>query len=375
MESAIHRGGRSVSVAGMEVGEGASTKVNANVGTSRSECSVDLEVEKALAAQEAGADAVMDLSIGGDLDLVRRELRGALEVPLGSVPVYQFGSGEVEPEDASPDDFLGALENHARDVDFVTVHAGVTRETLDTLERSGRTMGIVSRGGHFTQRYVRSTGEENPFYEHFGSVLDIAEEHGLVLSLGDGLRPGCIGDSGDAAKYHEARVLGELVERSRERGVGAMVEGPGHVPLHRVEEVVRRTKELAGGAPLYLLGPLVTDAAAGYDHVSAAIGGAVAGMNGADFLCYVTPAEHLGLPGVDDVVEGVRACRVAAHAADVAEGVPGAREGDDRVAGARASLDWEAQFRYSLFPDVARERWRSSGDACSMCDTLCPMKR
>lgn len=374
MRSALSRGGRRVSVDGMELGKGASTKINANVGTSRSECSVELEVEKALAAQEAGADAVMDLSIGGDLDLVRRRLSGELDVPLGSVPVYQAGV-EVDPRDASPADFFDALESHAEDVDFVTIHAGVTRETLGTLERAGRTMGIVSRGGRIHANHLRSSGEENPFYEDFEAVLDVAEEHDLTLSLGDGFRPGCLADAGDDAKYHEARVLGDLVERSRERGVAAIVEGPGHVPLDRVGEVVRRTKELARDAPLYLLGPLVTDAAAGYDHVSAAIGGAVAGMNGADFLCYVTPAEHLGLPDEEEVVEGVRACRVAAHAADVANGLDEAVERDRYVGEARASLDWEGQFGGSLFPRVARGRWRSSGDACSMCDELCPMKR
>lgn len=370
----VTRNGRTVSIAGMELGEGATTKVNANVGTSRSECSVEHEVEKAVAAQEAGADAVMDLSIGGDLDRVRRELREALDVPLGSVPVYQAGA-ERDVRDASPDDFFDALERHCRDVDFVTIHAGVTRETLGTLDRSDRTMGIVSRGGGLTERYVRATGEENPYFEDFEKVLDLAEEHDVVVSLGDGMRPGCLKDAGDDAKYHEARVLGDLVERCRERGVGAVVEGPGHVPLDEVPEVVRRTKELAREAPLYLLGPLVTDAAPGYDHVSAAIGGAVAGMHGADFLCYVTPAEHLGLPSVEDAVEGVRACRVAAHAADVATGVPGARERDDAVSEARASLDWEGQFDETLFPGVARERFRSSGDVCSMCDELCPMQK
>lgn len=370
----ITREGRTVSVAGMEVGVGATTKVNANVGTSMSECSVEYEVEKAVAAQEAGADALMDLSIGGDLDRVRREISDAIDVPLGSVPVYQAGA-EIDIRDASPDDFFDALERHGRDVDFVTIHSGVTKETLETLDRSGRTMGIVSRGGGLTERYIRATGEENPYFTEFEKVMDIAEEHDVVLSLGDGMRPGCLADSGDDAKYHEARVLGGLVERCRERGVGAIVEGPGHVPLNRVAEVVRRTKELARDAPLYLLGPLVTDAAPGYDHVSAAIGGAVAGMNGADFLCYVTPAEHLGLPTEEEVVEGVRTCRVAAHAADVANGVPGARERDDAVSRARATLDWEGQFDATLFPDVARKRWRQSGDVCSMCDELCPMQK
>lgn len=362
-----------VEVGDVEVGEGVSTKVNANVGTSDSECSVRKEVEKALAAQEAGADTVMDLSIGGDLDLVRERLREALDVPLGSVPIYQ-AAVERDLRDASVDDFFRALEEHARDVDFVTVHAGVTEETLETLKRCDRTTGIVSRGGSLTARYISSTGCENPFYDNFGSVLDLAEEHDLVLSLGDGLRPGCLADACDEAKFHEIEVLGNLVERCRDRGVGAMVEGPGHVPLDRVAETVEEAKRLAKGAPLYLLGPLVTDSAAGYDHVSAAIGGAVAGMHGADFLCYVTPAEHLGLPDIAEVVEGVRATRVAARGADVANGLRGSMESEERVAAARASLDWEGQFDELLFPEEARERWRSSGEACSMCDSLCPMR-
>ena len=298
----------------MGVGEALSVKVNVNVGTSQSLDSPEAEVEKARAAVAAGADAVMDLSTGGDLDLVRRKILQAVAVPVGSVPLYNA----AVKKDLTSQGFFNALEKHAKDgVDFVTVHVGVNKNSLERLKNDPRIMGVVSRGGSLTMKYISETGEDNPYYKEYDYLLEMAREYDLTLSLGDGMRPGCIEDASDRAKYMEFIMLGELVKRAREAGVQAMVEGPGHVPADEIETSVRAMKHLTDGAPLYLLGPLVTDIAPGYDHITAAMGGVIAGMAGADFLCATTPSEHLDLPTKEDVVEGTYVTRIAAHAADL----------------------------------------------------------
>lgn len=360
----------------MGVGELLTTKVNVNLGTSQALDSPETEVEKALAAVEAGADTVMDLSTGGDLDLVRRKVLEAIGVPVGTVPIYQAA---VKKELTSQGMF-DALERHAKDgVDFVTVHVGVNKNSLERLRQDPRIMGVVSRGGSLTMKYIAETGEENPYYSEYDYLLEMAREHELTLSLGDGLRPGCIEDASDRAKFMEFITLGELVRRARKAGVQAMVEGPGHVPADEIETSVKAMKHLCDGAPLYLLGPLVTDIAPGYDHITAAMGGVIAGMAGADFLCATTPSEHLDLPTKEDVIEGTYVTRVAAHAADLVR--PGvkerARAWDLGMAKARAELDWEGQFKAAINPARAkliRHRRGVETDTCTMCSELCAIR-
>jgi len=372
----IPRNLRRESLEPMAVGEQLSTKVNVNVGTSQSLDSPQMEVEKALAAVAAGADAVMDLSTGDDLDLVRRKILDAVCVPVGTVPIYQAA---VKKELTSQGMF-NALEKHARDgVDFVTVHVGVNKNSLERLRQDPRIMGVVSRGGSLTMKYIAETGEDNPYYSEYDYLLEVAREHELTLSLGDGLRPGCIQDASDRAKYMEFIMLGELVKRARAAGVQAMVEGPGHVPADEIQTAVRAMKHLCDGAPLYLLGPLVTDIAPGYDHITAAMGGVIAGMAGADFLCATTPSEHLDLPTKEDVIEGTYVTRIAAHAADLTR--PGVREraraGDLAMARARAELDWEGQFKAAINPAKARQIRHRRGvetDTCTMCSELCAIR-
>ncbi|ABK14110.1 MAG: phosphomethylpyrimidine synthase ThiC [Methanothrix sp.] len=358
------------------IGELLCTKVNVNVGTSPSLSNIEEEVEKALAAVNAGADTIMDLSTGGDLDEIRRSILKKVDVPVGTVPIYQAA---VE-ENLTSQGMFNALEKHAKDgVDFVTVHVGVNKESMRRLCRDPRLMGVVSRGGSLTMKYITETGEENPYYEEFDYLLEIAKEHDLTLSLGDGLRPGCIEDASDRAKYMEFILLGEMVARAREAGVQAMVEGPGHVPADEIETSVRAMKHLTDGAPLYLLGPIVTDVAPGYDHITAAMGGLIAGMAGADFLCATTPSEHLDLPTLEDIIEGTVVTKIAAHAADLTK--PGVRERarawDRRMADARANLDWEAQFREAIDPTKARRIRHRRGidvETCTMCSELCAIR-
>lgn len=358
------------------VGELLKTKVNVNIGTSQSLDDPAVEIEKALAAVDAGADTVMDLSTGGDLDLVRRNVLDAIKAPVGTVPIYQAA---VKKELTSQGMF-DALENHAKDgVDFVTVHVGVNKNSLERLKQDPRIMGVVSRGGSLTMKYISETGEENPYYSEYDYLLEIAKEYELTLSLGDGLRPGCIEDASDRAKYMEFIVLGELVKRARAAGVQAMVEGPGHVPADEIETSVKAMKHLTNGAPLYLLGPLVTDIAPGYDHITAAMGGVIAGMAGADFLCATTPSEHLDLPTKEDVIEGTYVTRIAAHAADLIR--PGvkekARAWDLEMAKARANLDWEGQFKAAINHTRARQIRHRRGvetDTCTMCSELCAIR-
>jgi phosphomethylpyrimidine synthase len=366
------------------LGRGLRTKVNANIGTSADASDLETELKKLDAAVNAGADAVMDLSTGGDIDAIRRAIVERSPVPVGTVPIYQAairakraGKGAVN---MTPDDMLGAVRDHAEDgVDFVTVHCGVTREVAEHCRRVARIADVVSRGGAFLMEWMAYHGEENPLYERYDALLDLAAEYDLTLSLGDGLRPGALADANDAAQIAELTVIAELVERARARGVQAIVEGPGHVPLHLVASSVELEKSLCRGAPFYVLGPLVTDVALGYDHVGAAIGGAIAGAAGADFLCYVTPAEHLRLPTVEDVREGVYTLRVAAHAADVAKGVPGAREWDDRLSEARKSLEWDRVIEMSLDAEKARAYRDASrpaeADLCTMCGEFCAVRK
>ena len=362
------------------IGRYMSTKVNANVGTSKDYDSPAEEVEKAKIAVHYGADAVMDLSTGHDIDVVRKHLVRELQVPVGTVPIYHAARQRSAVVDMTADDLFNSLREHARDgVDFTTVHCGVNRASLDRLRRDPRLMNVVSRGGAFTIAWMIHNEAENPYYSEFDYLLEIAREHDLTLSLGDGLRPGCLADASDRAQFEEVVTLGELVARCREAGVQSIVEGPGHVPLDEVGLQAAAMKKLTRDAPLYLLGPLVTDLAPGYDHIVGAIGGAVAGLSGADFLCMVTPSEHLALPTADDIREGTIVTRIAAHVADtVKEGQrERARAADGEMARSRSRLDWEAQFAAAIDGERARQiraTRMTEGEACSMCGDLCAIK-
>lgn len=367
------------------IGEGVSTKVNVNVGTSKDFLNIEDEVEKAKIAVKYGADAIMDLSTGNSssLDETRRRILKEVDVPVGTVPIYQAGLEKAEERavvDMSADDMFNAVRKHAKDgIDFVTIHAGVNLNSLERLRKSERILDVVSRGGAFLVAWMIHNERENPFYDEYDYLLEIANEYELTISLGDGMRPGCISDASDRAKYMETIILGELVKHAREEGVQAMVEGPGHVPLDEIEASVKTIKHITDFAPLYLLGPLVTDIAPGYDHFVSAIGGAVAGMYGADFLCMVSPSEHLALPSVNDIKEGTIVTKIAAHVADIVK--EGQRERakrmDDEMAYARKNLDWERQLELAINPEEAR-RIRNSrpsdSDACSICGDLCAIK-
>jgi phosphomethylpyrimidine synthase len=363
------------------VGEGLATKVNANIGTSSDFGNIDTELEKLRVALNAGADTVMDLSTGGNIPAIRRAILAASHRPIGTVPIYQAGIGAIEKHGAivkmTTDDIFAAIEENARDgVDFITVHCGVTQAAIGRLKKQGRVTDIVSRGGAFTVGWMLHNDRENPLYEYFDRLLDIALEYDVTLSLGDGMRPGSLADATDRPQVEELITLGELVQQAQDAGVQVMVEGPGHIPLDQIETNVRLQKALCKNAPFYVLGPLVTDIAAGYDHITSAIGGAIAAMHGADFLCYVTPSEHLAIPDIDDVREGVIASRIAAHAADIVKGIKGASERDRQMSLARKRLDWEEQARLSLDPikfgRIHRQR-ASSSSACSMCGQYCAM--
>ncbi len=366
------------------VGAGLRVKVNANIGTSPDLCDPAAELAKLDAALGAGADAVMDLSTGGDIDAIRREILARCPVPVGTVPIYQAAVEAAKRRkslvEVTAEEFLDVIERQARDgVDFITVHCGVTRESVARLRQQGRVAGVVSRGGACTIEWMSRNNRENPLYEHYDRLLAIAREHDVTLSLGDGLRPGCLADATDRAQVQELVILGELVQRARAAGVQAMVEGPGHVPIDQIELNMRLQKELCHGAPFYVLGPLVTDIAPGYDHITAAIGGAWAAYYGADFLCYVTPSEHLRLPTADDVRQGVTVLRIAAHAADIAKGVPGAAAWDLEMSQARKALDWDRQIGLAIDPTHARAVFDSApkktGGECTMCGDFCAMKR
>jgi phosphomethylpyrimidine synthase len=365
------------------VGKGLRTKVNANIGTSPDVCDLNLEIEKAKIAIKYGADTIMDLSIGGSLDEIRRAILKAVNVPVGTVPIYQAAVEAAGRKGSivhmTEDDIFNTIEKHAKDgVDFMTVHCGVTKEIVEKLAKQPRLMGIVSRGGTFLAVWMLHNNEENPLYKNYDYLLEISAKYDFALSLGDGLRPGCIFDSTDYFQIQELLKVSELVERARNANVQAMVEGPGHLPLNHVETNIRFAKIICREAPLYVLGPVVTEIAPGYDHIVGAIGGALAGLAGADFLCYLTPAEHLGLPSLDDVREGVIATKIAAHAADIAKLGHKTIAKDLEMAKARAALEWRKQIENAIDPEKAIEiRSRSklkSPETCSMCSEYCAIK-
>jgi phosphomethylpyrimidine synthase len=362
------------------IGEGLRVKVNVNVGTSPDYVNLDEELEKVKIALRFGTDTIMDLSIGGDIDAIRSKILGLVDVPLGTVPIYQAGIEMARKSavvDMTEDQIFNGIEKHAKEgVDFMTVHCGVTKETLSRLKQQGRVTDIVSRGGSFLMAWIIHNDLENPLYKNYDYLLELAQKYDFTLSLGDALRPGSIADATDRPQVQELIVLGELVDRARAKGVQAMVEGPGHIPLNQIEANVRIEKTVCKGAPFYVLGPLVTDICPGYDHIAGAIGSALAAYYGADFLCYITPAEHLSLPSVDDVREGVIASKIAAHVADLARGR--GWEEDELIAKARKSMAWDKQFEASLDPEKAaeyrRKRLPSHEETCSMCGDLCAIR-
>jgi phosphomethylpyrimidine synthase len=365
------------------IGTGLRTKVNANLGTSPDEPSLLNEMEKLDAAVKYGADTVMDLSTGGDLDEIRQRFLDESPVPVGSVPIYNAAVEAVRNEksvvEMTADEMFQAIQQHVSDgIDFITVHCGTTLDTLERLRRQKRITDIVSRGGAFLTEWMIYNEEENPLYSQFDRLLQIAKEFDVTLSLGDGLRPGCLADATDRSQVQELIILGELAARSREFGVQAMIEGPGHIPLNDIEVNVVLEKKLCNGAPFYVLGPITTDIAPGYDHITSAIGGAMAAKAGADFLCYVTPSEHVCLPTAEDVRQGVMASRIAAHVADLAKGSKIAHQWDADMGGARKNLDWEAQAELAIDPELVRVRRGKSlpadAEACTMCGKFCAMK-
>jgi len=369
----------------LAVGAGLRTKVNANLGTSKDDTSIDTELEKARVAVAAGADALMDLSTGGPIDEIRAAIIAETEACIGSVPLYQAAVDTVVRKnkamvDMTADEIFDGITKHLDDgVDFITVHCGVTRATVDRMDNEGRIMEVVSRGGSFTVEWMTHNDAENPLFEQFDRLIEIVRPYDATLSLGDGFRPGCIADATDRAQIQELILLGELTQRAWKAGVQVMIEGPGHVPLHQIEANIQLQKRLCHGAPFYVLGPLVTDIAPGYDHITSAIGGTVAAAAGADFLCYVTASEHLRLPTVEDVHEGVMACRIAAHAGDIVKGVKGAIDKDIAMAKCRKELDWEGQFKLAIDPEKARRIRAESGvdeehGACTMCGEFCAYK-
>ncbi len=368
----------------MAIGKGMKTKVNANIGSSQDIAHLGSELEKLEVSVKAGTDTVMDLSMGGDLDDVRRGILKNCPVPLGTVPIYQAVAETVEQQqkeivEVTEDHIFKTIEKQAMDgVDFMTIHCGITRHLQERLLRQKRIMGVVSRGGSFLLEWMSYHKKENPLFEHFDDLLAILKEHEVTLSLGDGIRPGCLSDATDRNQIQELIHLGELTERAWEAGVQVIIEGPGHMPMDQITANVLLQKQMCKGAPFYVLGPLVTDIAPGYDHITGAIGGAIAAAAGADYLCYVTPAEHLKLPAIEDVHEGVIASKIAAHAADLVKGVPGAKELDDEMAKRRNNLDWKGQIEMSLDPEKAArfraEGLSDKGPTCSMCGSYCAIQ-
>ena len=373
-----HRGLRPIGI-----GAGLTVKVNANIGTSSDHADPAEELHKLEAAIEAGADTVMDLSTGGDINAIRGLILERSPMPVGTVPIYQAAIEVAQRKGGiiqmTSDDIFEVIEHHAKDgVDFVTVHCGVTMSSLERLKAQGRITDIVSRGGAFLTTWMIYNERENPLYEEFDRLLEIAQQYDITLSLGDGLRPGCLADATDRPQIQELLLLGELTQRAWDEEVQVMIEGPGHVPLDQIETNIRLEKNLCNGAPFYVLGPLVTDVAPGYDHIVCAIGGALAAYHGADFLCYVTPAEHLKLPTPEDVREGVIATRIAGHAADVARGLARTRQWDDEISRARKGLDWERQIQLCIDPMKAKQYRDESrphmDEVCTMCGQFCAIK-
>ena len=378
----VNRNHRGVKPVG--IGEGLRIKVNTNLGTSSDHVHLDEELRKLKVSIQAGTDAVMDLSTGGDIDAIRREIIRHSPIPVGTVPIYEAAIQAAKKRKTLAkmrvEDLFEVIERQAEEgVDFMTVHSGVTRNTVERLRKTHRLLGVVSRGGSFLIEWMVYNGKENPLYEHYDRLLEIAKKWDVTLSLGDGLRPGCLADATDRPQVEETIHLGELTERAWAEGVQVMIEGPGHVPLDQIEANVLLEKRLCKGAPFYVLGPLVTDVSPGYDHITCAIGGAIAGKAGADFLCYVTPSEHLKLPSIEDVREGVIATRIAGHAADIARGNKIALQRDIEMSKARMAFDWEKQIELSLDPHKAR-RYHEEGksgekDVCTMCGEFCAIKR
>ena len=365
------------------IGEGLSTKINANIGSSSKIDDLDLEVNKAKLAIEYGADAIMDLSTGSDLKLFRKKIMESIDVIIGTVPIYEAGVVTLakgnEIVDMDPDDIFKAIENQAREgVDFMTLHCGITKDLVSKLEKQKRMMGIVSRGGTFMASWIKHNDEENPLYKNYDYLLELSYEYDITLSLGDGLRPGCLADASDIPQIQELVNLGGLVKRAQDANVQVMVEGPGHMPLNQIKANMEIQKTICYGAPFYVLGPLVTDLAPGYDHITSAIGGAIAASSGANFLCYVTPAEHLSLPSLEDVKEGVIASKIAAEAADVAKGLPQVWAREREMAKARKEFDWEKQFDLAFDkskPRKYRDKCELDDDEmCAMCGEYCAVK-
>jgi phosphomethylpyrimidine synthase len=368
----------------LAIGEGLRIKVNANIGTSPDVADLKTELKKLQVAIEAGADTVMDLSTGGDIDRIRKAIVSHSSVPIGTVPIYQVAIESRKKKKpftkSTVEEIFEVIEHHLEDgVDFITVHCGVTRESVKGMKQRRRVCGVVSRGGSMMIEWMIHHKQENPLYEYYDRLLKLAKKYNATLSLGDGLRPGAIADSTDRYQLRELIVIGELVKWARSEGVSVMVEGPGHIPIHEIEANVRLEKSICDGAPFYVLGPLVTDIGAGYDHIVAAIGGALAAYYGADYLCYVTPSEHLGLPNVEEVREGVIASRLAAHAADIATGHKGARESDLKVSQARYSLNWHKMLHLLIDEKKAKKIFQRSHSlsalTCTMCGEFCAMKK
>ncbi len=365
------------------IGLGLRTKVNANIGSSMDDASQEKELKKLDIAVRAGADTIMDLSTGGNINAIRKAILQNSKVPIGTVPLYQIACDNIHNHrslmDMTAEDMFKMIEQHGEEgVDFLTVHCGVTQEVVKRIEAEGRLLNIVSRGGSILAKWMKYHKEENPLYAKFDVLLEIARGYDMTLSLGDGLRPGCLSDATDRAQIQETIILGELAQRARDADVQIIIEGPGHMPINQIAANITLQKRLCHDAPFYVLGPLVTDIAPGYDHITAAIGGAVAATAGADFLCYVTPSEHLRLPELNDIKEGVIATKIAAHAADIAKGIPYALEKDNLMAEMRKKLDWEKQFSLSLDPEKAKSLKNSKKtvdhDACTMCASLCSIK-
>ena len=362
------------------IGSALRTKINVNLGTSRDLNDLDMELQKVNDAVAMGAESIMDLSSFGDTQKFRRKLTAECPAIIGTVPIYDAVVYYHKPlREITSEEWLQIAEMHAKDgVDFLTIHVGINKNTAERFKKMKRLTNIVSRGGSIIFAWMEMTGQENPFYEHFDRLLDICQEYDVTLSLGDACRPGCLEDATDVSQLEELLTLGELTRRAWEKNVQVMIEGPGHMPLDQIAANMKIQQSVCKGAPFYVLGPLVTDIAPGYDHITAAIGGAIAASAGASFLCYVTPAEHLRLPNRDDVKEGIIASRIAAHAADIAKGIPGAKEWDRKMAQARARLDWEEQFSLAIDPEKAR-RYRAESkpekeDTCSMCGNFCAVK-
>lgn len=367
----------------LAVGKGLQTKINANIGTSRDRVDLNLELEKVRISAAAGADTLMDLSTGGDIRAIRKAIIKASPLVIGTVPIYQAAAQMLTEKRAivemSADDMFRVIEENGEDgVDFITVHCGVTQRSVACIEAEGRLLGIVSRGGSITANWMACQNRENPLYEYYDRLLEIAKRYDMVLSLGDGLRPGCLADATDRGQVQELIVLGELAKRARDYGVQVMIEGPGHVPIRDIEANIQLQKRLCNGAPFYVLGPLPTDIAPGYDHLTSAIGGAIAGAAGADFLCYVTPSEHLRLPTLEDVKEGIIAAKIAAHIADIAKQLPGAMEKDIKMAKYRKEFNWQGQIDVSIDPERTKawlERSESAHEeGCTMCGEFCAIK-